>query len=133
VVAVVVDASIVVEAFTAPGSSGQWCRETLATTTHYVPELIYSEVTQAFTRIEPHAAFDMGNTHSRLLAMPWTVVGHRAYGQRIWALRHDVSIYDASYVALAMVTGFPLVTMDRKLASVATRYCDVMMSGTGKP
>lgn len=125
-VAVVVDASIVVEAFTAPGSTGQWCRETLATTSHYVPDLIYSEAGHAFTRMEPNVVRGIADTHSTLLAMPWTVVGYGAYGHKIWALRHDVSIYDASYVALAMVTGFPLVTMDRKLIAVASRHCDVM-------
>jgi predicted nucleic acid-binding protein len=34
-----------------------------------------------------------------------------------WALRHNVSSYDAFYVALARALGCPLVTCDRKLAS----------------
>ncbi|MGM7670904.1 type II toxin-antitoxin system VapC family toxin [Microbacterium sp. A93] len=45
---------------------------------------------------------------------------------RIWALRHDISAYDAGYVALAEALGIPLLTLDRNLARTAQRYCDVI-------
>ncbi len=45
---------------------------------------------------------------------------------RIWALRHDFSPYDASYVALAEALGIPLVTSDLRLANAARQYCDVL-------
>jgi predicted nucleic acid-binding protein len=46
--------------------------------------------------------------------------------RRIWALRHDFSPYDASYVALAEALDLPLVTSDLCLAKTASRYCDVL-------
>ena len=46
---------------------------------------------------------------------------------RIWALRDDVSAYDAGYVALAEALGLPLLTLDRRLAKTAARYCDVVV------
>lgn len=46
---------------------------------------------------------------------------------RIWTLRHDISAYDAGYVALAEALGIPLLTLDRKLARTAQRYCDVIV------
>jgi predicted nucleic acid-binding protein len=39
----------------------------------------------------------------------------------IWALRHNVSAYDAVYVALAEALGATLVTRDRRLASAVGR------------
>ncbi|MDQ0613556.1 putative nucleic acid-binding protein [Microbacterium sp. W4I4] len=46
---------------------------------------------------------------------------------RIWMLRHDVSAYDAGYVALAEALGVPLLTLDKKLAITARRYCEVIV------
>lgn len=39
---------------------------------------------------------------------------------RIWELRHAISAYDASYVALAEVLDMPLLTRDARLAAVAS-------------
>ena len=36
---------------------------------------------------------------------------------RMWALRHNVSSYDAGYVALAESLHLPLITRDRRLAN----------------
>ena len=41
---------------------------------------------------------------------------HEPFLDRVWALRDDVTAYDAIYVALAETLGEPLVTGDRKLA-----------------
>ncbi|MFB8189885.1 type II toxin-antitoxin system VapC family toxin [Microbacterium sp. NPDC055988] len=46
---------------------------------------------------------------------------------RIWMLRDDVTAYDAGYVALAEALGIPLLTLDRKLAKTAARYCEVIV------
>ena len=37
-----------------------------------------------------------------------------------WSLRHNVSFYDAAYVALCLRYGLPLVTLDLRLAKAAT-------------
>lgn len=36
---------------------------------------------------------------------------------RVWELRHNFTIYDASYLALAEALDAPLITTDRKLAA----------------
>lgn len=37
--------------------------------------------------------------------------------QRIWGLRHNLSAYDAAYVALAEVLKAPLITRDQRIAA----------------
>ncbi|MGP4019937.1 type II toxin-antitoxin system VapC family toxin [Saccharopolyspora sp. 5N708] len=41
---------------------------------------------------------------------------HRPLLPRIWELRHAVTTYDATYVALSERLGIPLITCDKKLA-----------------
>lgn len=45
---------------------------------------------------------------------------------RVWTFRHDITTYDAAFVALAEALGAPLLTRDRRLARTAQRYCDVI-------
>lgn len=47
--------------------------------------------------------------------------------ERVWALRANVSAYDAAYVAVAETLGCPLVTGDAKLASASGPRCEVRL------
>ncbi|WP_157172215.1 type II toxin-antitoxin system VapC family toxin [Nocardia pneumoniae] len=37
----------------------------------------------------------------------------------VWAMRHNVSVYDAAYLAVAAMQDAPLVTFDARLAKAA--------------
>lgn len=50
---------------------------------------------------------------------------HRALLPRIWDLRHNLSAYDAAYVALAELLDAPLLTFDARLASAARQYVGI--------
>ena len=41
--------------------------------------------------------------------------------QAVWKLRHNVSCYDAAYLAVAALHDAPLVTFDARLAGAAAR------------
>ncbi len=45
----------------------------------------------------------------------------------VWTMRHNITPYDAAYVALAIELDVPLVTADRRLAAAAERYCEVIL------
>src|SRR5207237_2100930 len=45
---------------------------------------------------------------------------------RAWTLRHTLSIYDASYVALAELLQTALVTLDRRIAGAPGLACSVL-------
>ena len=49
--------------------------------------------------------------------LPVQLHPHGALLPRIWQLRHNITPYDAAYVALAEVLDVPLLTRDRKLAN----------------
>jgi hypothetical protein len=42
---------------------------------------------------------------------------HQPLSDRVWALRHNLSAYDATFVALAETLDAPLITCDARLAS----------------
>ena len=42
---------------------------------------------------------------------------HVALSDRVWELRHNLTAYDAAFVALAEALGVPLVTCDARLAA----------------
>lgn len=44
---------------------------------------------------------------------------------RVWELRHDLTAYDATYVALAEALGAPLVTCDARLAGAPGHHARV--------
>ncbi len=43
--------------------------------------------------------------------------GHQPLADRVWALRDNLTAYDATFVALADALGVPLVTCDARLAN----------------
>ena len=48
------------------------------------------------------------------------------YAARIWELRHNLTAYDAWYVALAEDLDCPLVTLDRRISRAGGVRCEVL-------
>ncbi len=88
--------------------------------TIHAPALIDLEVAQVLRRFVSRG--DMPEARARasldlLVAFPMERYPHEALVRRIWALRENLTAYDAAYVALAEGLRAPLRTCDAKLAA----------------
>jgi len=88
----------------------------------HAPHLLDLEVLQVLRRnvlagrLELERAEQARGSLSRF---PLQRHAHHGLEARIWDLRHTMTAYDASYVALAAVLGCPLLTTDGRLARAA--------------
>jgi predicted nucleic acid-binding protein len=93
-----------------------------------IPDLFWVEIASVFRKAIRLARFDEGSARNAftylencdLPAYSSTVLFHRAFEI---AMRHNQSIYDSMYVALAVQTESQLITADERLAnSLAARF-----------
>jgi predicted nucleic acid-binding protein len=88
------------------------------------PEIIDLEVTSVWRRTlgdERRAALALAD----LADLPLARAAHLPLLPRCWELRHNLTPYDAAYVALAEVLEVALVTADRKLSRASGIRCAV--------
>ena len=62
------------------------------------------------------SADQASQAHDDLVALTIEYWPYELLIPRVWELRHNLSSYDASYVALAELIEAPLVTLDRRIA-----------------
>ncbi len=60
-----------------------------------------------------------------LVALPVRRVPHRRLLGRCWQLRQNLTVYDASYVALAELLNLVLVTSDVRLSEAPGLRCQI--------
>jgi len=88
--------------------------------TLHVPHLLDLEVVHALRCYSAAGAIDtprgLEAIHD-LTSWPLTRYPHDLLLSRIWALRHNLTAYDAAYVALAETLEVTLVTCDARLAA----------------
>jgi predicted nucleic acid-binding protein len=90
--------------------------------TLHAPHLLDIEVAQVIRRYTADGEItgERGRTVLVDLAdFPVRRYPHDFILPRIWELRHNLTAYDAAYVALAEVLEAPLLTRDRRLAAAA--------------
>lgn len=130
--AFVVDASVVIE-FLAPGRNGSAAERFIGGLAWaeplelFAPDVINLEVANALrklalARLIPHPVAD--GLVARLPELAIATVGSAILLSGAWALRQNMTMYDASYATLARELSCPLVTTDAKLAR-ACRSTDI--------
>src|SRR5262245_38321853 len=91
------------------------------------PEIIDLEVMSVWRRTlidERRAALALGD----LRDLPLKRASHSALLSRCWELRHNLTPYDASYVALAEALDVPLLTADRRISRAPGIRCSVNLT-----
>ena len=116
----VIDASAVIEILIGSETGARWRDEVMRNDmTLHAPHLIDIEVLSGLRRLAS-ARNALAPRAERAVEdfadLPLSRYGHDALLPRIWGLRHSISAYAATYVALAELLNMPLLTGDAKLS-----------------
>jgi predicted nucleic acid-binding protein len=127
----VIDCSAVLDALIEPRDSALAERLSAARELH-APHLLdveFLHVLRRFVRTEEISAERAEYVRQDFESLRIRRYGHRALTERIWALRENLSAYDATFVALAETLDLPIVTCDARLAAAPLHTARVELYG----
>jgi predicted nucleic acid-binding protein len=125
---IVVDASVLAVALADDGQDGDHARVRLRGEQLTAPGLVDLEVASVWRRQIRDGAMDARRAAlalADLAALPLRRAAHQALLARCWELRDNLTIYDASYVALAEALEVTLLTGDGRLARSTGPRCPI--------
>jgi predicted nucleic acid-binding protein len=126
---VVVDACTLIAALVDYGPDGEWAESIIAGASLYAPEVAFVEATDTLRRFERAkriTAAEANAAHEDLMELNIEIYSFEPFAERIWELRHNVTSYDAWYVAVAEALHLPLVTLDARLVKANGPTCEFL-------
>ncbi len=126
---VVVDACTLVSALVDYGPDGEWAESIIAGASLYAPEVAFVEATDTLRRFERAkriTAAEANAAHEDLMELNIEIYSFEPFAERIWELRHNVTSYDAWYVAVAEALQLPLATLDVRLVKANGPICEFL-------
>ncbi len=114
------------------GPRGDWAEEILAAGVLQAPELVLAEATNIFRRLERAkliATPEANAAQDDLMQLDIALFPFEPFASRIWELRHNVTSYDAWYVAIAEALELPLATLDEPLSKSNGVACKFLTPG----
>jgi predicted nucleic acid-binding protein len=121
---IVIDASVLATALGDDSEDGANARARIRGEELAAPEIVDLEVVSVWRRTLPderRAALALAD----LVELPLRRARHLPLLARCWELRHNLTAYDAAYVALAEALDVALLTADRRLARAAGVRCRI--------
>ena len=124
---IVVDSSVLVAALLADQDFGLWAARAVAGFDLGAPAIAAFEGANVIRR---HAAAGLidarlaAAAHRDLALLSVEYWPYHAVAARCWELRHNLTIYDAAFVAKAEATHSPLYTLDQRLATASGPLCE---------
>jgi predicted nucleic acid-binding protein len=131
---IVIDASAILEVLLVTPAGVRILDRIFSTTEEslHAPQLLDLEVTQVLRRYCTAGELDPERARQALgdlTDLAITRYPHPPFLPRIWELRHNVTAYDAAYVALAEVLAAPLLTGDVRLAAAPGHDATIELIG----
>ena len=125
----VVDSSVLVAALIDTGPHGAWAEGVLAKGSLHAPELALVEATNILRRLERAKLIttpEANGAQEDLVQLDIDMFSFEPFADRVWELRHNVTSYDAWYVALAEALKLPLATLDETLSKSNGVACEFL-------
>jgi predicted nucleic acid-binding protein len=126
---VVSDASALVALLLDDGPDGRWATAALTGTAILAPALIGFETANIIRRHELAGLVgrdQAAQAHADALELAIEHWPYEILAPRAWELRENLSVHDASYVALAELADATLVTLDRRIGGAPGLRCSVV-------
>lgn len=126
---IVCDASALVALLLDSGRDGRWVTQTISGADLAAPSLVGFESANIIRRhelagiVSPDQA---AQAHADLLDLTIESWPYEVLAVRAWRPRHNLSSYDASYVALAELIGATFVTLDERIRGSPGLRCAVL-------
>ncbi|MGH3728712.1 MAG: type II toxin-antitoxin system VapC family toxin, partial [Micromonosporaceae bacterium] len=123
------DASAAVALLADEGEAGTWAEGAVKGMVLFAPDLMPFEVSNILRRHTVTGALDQtaaALAHADLTTLRVDLFPYVALADRVWELRHNLTAYDASYVALAELLEARLVTLDARLAKAPGPRCEII-------
>lgn len=131
---IVADASVLAPVVADHGVDGTNFRRRLRGETVAVPDLARIEVISVLRRQLYSGTLDSSQALQAvddLLELPLVVYPTGRLLRRAWALRDNITTYDACYAALAELLGCPLLTADARLSRAPGLNCTIEVVESG--
>ena len=124
------DASVLVAALVDTGPLGVWSEDVIdGADVVLAPEVLHIEVTNVLRWLERTGAIDRRRAtaaFAETLRFGVELLPFAPFAERVWALRHNLTSYDATYVAVAEVFDATLATLDERLVRAPDLGCETL-------
>jgi predicted nucleic acid-binding protein len=124
----VVDTSAILEVLAAHDPTPGLVGRLTADSDLHAPHLIDTELLHALRRMRVSRTISeerAADARSDLAELTIVRYPHHPLSDRVWDLRHNLTAYDATFVALAEVLSAPLLTCDARLASAPGHEAEI--------
>lgn len=125
----VADASAVVEFLLGTSAGNRVAARMTEAGTLHAPSLLDVEVAQVLRRLARQGTIESSHGKALIEILQEMPIDRRRMDPllpRIWALRDNLTAYDAAYVALAEALGCALLTLDERIAAAPKLHAEVV-------